>query len=95
MGICLVVVYGLDVEIGECQICLNSLDQFVCEIEMIEMQILFFIVVMLEMVVFEGEGDLFYWYWCEVYEVYYKCEGMWQLDMDVIFEIFCVIQILD
>lgn len=94
-GTCSAAVHGPDAEIGERQICLNSSGQPVCEIETIETQTLPFTAVTPEMAALEGEGDLSYRYWREAHEAYYKREGTWQPDMDVIFETFRVTQILD
>ena len=87
--------HGPDAEIGERQICLNSDGVAVCEIETLDMQTLPFESVTPEMAALEGEGDLSYRYWREVHEAFYKREGTWAPDMQVIFETFRVIRILD
>ena len=67
----------------------------VCEIETLEMRTLPFESVTPEMAALEGEGDLSYRYWREAHIDYYKREGTWAPDMDVIFETFRVTRILD
>nr|WP_070960111.1 ASCH domain-containing protein [Hyphomonas sp. Mor2] len=94
-GTCSAAVHGPDAEVGERQICLNSADTPVCEIETVSMQTLPFDAVTPEMAALEGEGDLSYRYWREAHIDYYKREGTWQPDMDVIFEVFQVTRILD
>lgn len=94
-GTCSAAVHGPDAEIGERQICLNGAGTPVCEIETLEMQTLPFDAVSPEMAALEGEGDLSYRYWREAHEAYYKREGTWAPEMDVIFETFRVTKILD
>ena len=94
-GTCSAAVHGPDADIGERQICLNGAGTPVCEIETLEMQTLPFTAVTPEMAALEGEGDLSYRYWREAHEAYYKREGTWAPDMDVIFETFRVTRILD
>ena len=94
-GTCSAAVHGPDAEIGERQICLNSAETPVCEIETVNMQTLPFAAVTPDMAALEGEGDLSYRYWRDAHEAYYKREGTWAPDMDVIFETFRVTRILD
>lgn len=94
-GTCSAAVHGPDAEIGERQVCLNSAGQPVCEIETVNMQTLPFAAVTPEMAALEGEGDLSYRYWRDAHEAYYRREGTWHLDMDVIFETFRLTRILD
>lgn len=94
-GTCSAAIHGPDAKIGERQICLNSDNQPVCEIETVAMQTLPFTAVTPEMAALEGEGDLSYRYWRDAHEAYYKREGSWQPDMQVIFETFRVTRILD
>ncbi len=94
-GTCSAAVHGPDAEVGERQICLNSAGTPVCEIETVEMQTLAFEAVTHEMAALEGEGDLSYRYWREAHIEYYKREGTWAEDMNVIFETFKVTRILD
>lgn len=94
-GTCSAAIHGPDAEIGERQVCLNSAGQPVCEIETMDLQTLPFTAVTPEMAALEGEGDLSYRYWRDVHEAYYKREGTWQPDMQVIFETFRVTRILD
>jgi len=94
-GTCSAAVHGPDAAIGERQICLNSAETPVCEIETVNMQTLPFAAVTPDMAALEGEGDLSYRYWRDAHEAYYKREGTWAPDMDVIFETFRVTRILD
>ena len=94
-GTCSAAVHGPDAAIGERQICLNSAETPVCEIETVNMQTLPFTAVTPDMAALEGEGDLSYRYWRDAHEAYYKREGTWAPDMDVIFETFRVTRILD
>jgi uncharacterized protein YhfF len=94
-GTCSAAVHGPDAEIGERQICLNGTGTTVCEIETVNMQTLPFTSVTPEMAALEGEGDLSYRYWREAHEAFFKREGTWAPDMDVIFETFRVTRILD
>lgn len=94
-GTCSAAIHGPDSEIGERQICLNSANQPVCEIETMNIQTLPFAAVTPDMAALEGEGDLSYRYWRDAHEAYYKREGTWQPEMDVIFETFRVTRILN
>ncbi|MEM6555923.1 MAG: ASCH domain-containing protein [Pseudomonadota bacterium] len=94
-GTCSAAVHGPDTEVGARQICLNSAGTPVCEIETVSMQNLPFNDVTPEMAALEGEGDLSYRFWRDAHIEFYKREGTWQPDMDVIFEIFRVTRILD
>lgn len=94
-GTCSAAIHGPDAEIGERQVCLNGAGNPVCEIETVAMQTLPFAKVTPDMAALEGEGDLSYRYWRDAHEAYYKREGTWAPDMDVIFETFRVTRILD
>ena len=94
-GTCSAAVHGPDAEIGDRQVCLNSVGIAVCEIETVDMQTLPFEAVTPEMAALEGEGDLSYRYWRDAHQAYYQREGTWQPDMHVIFETFRVTRILD
>ena len=94
-GTCSAAVHGPDAEVGERQICLNSAGTAVCEIETVEMQTLPFSDVTPEMAALEGEGDLSHAYWRDAHEDYYRREGTWSPQMQVIFETFRVTRILD
>jgi uncharacterized protein YhfF len=94
-GTCSAAVHGPDAEIGERQVCLNGAGRPVCEIETVDMQTLPFTAVTPEMAALEGEGDLSYRFWRDAHEAYYKREGTWQPEMQVIFETFRVTRILD
>ena len=94
-GTCSAAAHGPDAELGERQICLNSAGTPVCEIETVAMQTLPFSAVTSDMAALEGEGDLSYRYWRDAHEDYFRREGTWSPDMDVIFETFLLTRILD
>ena len=94
-GTCSAAVHGPDAEIGERQVCLNGAGTPVCEIQTLAMQTLPFAAVTPELAALEGEGDLSHRYWRDAHIDFYKREGTWQPDMDVIFETFRVTRILD
>ena len=94
-GTCSAAQHGVDVEIGERQICLSGDNVPVCEIETVALSTLRFDAVTPEMAAREGEGDLSYRYWREAHEAYFKREGTWAPDMDVIFETFQMTRTLD
>ncbi|MEL6828169.1 MAG: ASCH domain-containing protein [Pseudomonadota bacterium] len=94
-GTCSAAVHGPDTEVGARQVCLNSAGTPVCEIETVSLQTLAFDAVTPEMAALEGEGDMSYRFWRDVHIEFYKREGTWQPDMDVIFEVFRVTRILD
>ena len=94
-GTCSAAMHGPDAEIGERQICLNGDDAPVCEIETVTLSTLRFDAVTPQMAALEGEGDLSYRYWREAHEAFFKREGTWAPDMDVIFETFRVTRTLD
>ena len=94
-GTCSAAVHGPDAEVGERQICLNGTKVPVCEIETVSMQTLPFDDVTPEMAALEGEGDLSYRFWRDAHVEYFKREGTWQPDMNVIFETFRVTRVLD
>ncbi len=89
-GTCSAAAHGPDAEIGERQICLSGDDVPVCEIETMTLNTLRFDDVTPEMAALEGEGDLSYRYWRDAHVAYYKREGTWAPDMNVIFETFRV-----
>jgi len=94
-GTCSAATHGPDAEIGERQICLSGDGVAVCEIETMTLKTLRFDEVTPEMAALEGEGDLSYRYWREAHEAYFKREGTWTPDMNVIFETFRVTRRLD
>lgn|GEM_PF-653557 len=94
-GTCSAAIHGPDAEIGERQICLNSAGQPVCEVETVDLQTLPFDAVTPEMAALEGEGDLSYDYWRDAHIEFFKREGSWRPDMDVIFETLRVVRMMD
>lgn len=94
-GTCSAATHGPDSEIGERQICLSGDGVPVCEIETMTLNTLRFDDVTPEMAALEGEGDLSYRYWREAHEAFFKREGTWAPNMNVIFETFKVTRRLD
>ena len=94
-GTCSAAVHGPDAEPGERQICLNSDGAPVCIIETVSMEKKPFAAVTPEEAASEGEGDLSYEYWRDAHISYYKREGTWAPDMEVYFETFKLIDVLD
>lgn len=94
-GTCSAAIHGPDTAVGERQICLNNAGIPVCETETIDMVTLPFSEVTPEMAALEGEGDLSYRFWRDGHEAYFRREGTWAPDMDVIFETFKVTRLLD
>ncbi|MEO0466235.1 MAG: ASCH domain-containing protein [Pseudomonadota bacterium] len=94
-GTCSAAVHGPDTSVGEKQVCLSGTGVPVCVIETLSMTTMSFEAVTPEMAALEGEGDLSYRFWRDGHIAYFKREKTWAPDMDVIFETFCVVAILD
>ena len=94
-GTCSAAVHGPDAEVGEQQVCLSSAGTPVCIIETISIERKRFDAVTKEEAASEGEGDLSYEYWRDAHIKFYKREGTWAPDMEVYFETFKLIEILD
>lgn len=92
---CSAAVHGPDTQIGERQVCLNGDGNPVCVVETVGLTTLSFNDVTPAMAALEGEGDLSYSYWREAHIEFYKREGTWSEDMDLIFETFRCVAILD
>lgn len=94
-GTCSAAVHGPDAEVGERAVCLSSAGKPVCIIETVSIERKRFDAVTKEEAALEGEGDLSYEYWRGAHIEYYKREGTWAADMEVYFETFKLIEILD
>jgi len=94
-GTCSAAVHGPDTKVGEQQVCLNSSGTPVCIIETVSMDLKPFAAVTKEEAALEGEGDLSFEYWRDAHISYYKREGTWADDMEVYFETFKLVEILD
>ncbi|MEM0987000.1 MAG: ASCH domain-containing protein [Pseudomonadota bacterium] len=81
--------------VGEFQVCLNGDGKPVAIIETLSIERLPFSAVTADMAVKEGEGDLSLDSWRSAYEAYFRREGSWAPDMNVIFETFTLVDILD
>jgi len=92
---CSAAVHGPDTDIGERQVCLDGRGNPVAVIETRSIQTLPFDDVTPEMAAREGEGDLSYRFWRDGHEAFFRREGTWAPDMDVIFETFERVDILD
>ena len=47
------------------------------------------------MAALEGEGDLSHAFWADAHKQYFTAEGAWRPEMEVFFEIFRLIEVLD
>ena len=94
-GTCGAAMHGQDVEVGERSVCLSSDGKSVCVIETLSIEKKAFTAVTKEEAASEGEGDLSYEYWRDAHMAYFQREGSWAPDMEVFFETFRVVEILD
>ena len=92
---CGAAVHGPDTAVGEHQVCLNGAGAPVAVLETLSLQTLAFDAVTPEMAALEGEGDLSFAYWRDAHIRFFTREGTYAPDMDVIFEVFRVVDILD
>lgn len=86
---------GFDAALGERQVVLSGEGRPVAVIETMALDVLPFSSVTPEQAALEGEGDLSHLYWQEAHEAYYQREGTYTPDMDVIFETFRLVTVLD
>ena len=94
-GTCSAAVHGPDAAPGEQQVCLSSAGTPVCIIETLSIERKRFDAVSRVEAASEGEGDLTYDYWRDAHIEYYKREGTWSPDMEVYFESFRLVEVLD
>ena len=94
-GTCGAALHGQEVEVGERTVVLSSAGTPVAVIETVSVERKRFDAVTREEAASEGEGDLTYDYWRDAHIAYYKREGTWSPDMEVYFETFKLIEILD
>lgn len=87
--------HGTDSRIGEQQVCLNGEDTPVAIIKTKSLQTLAFAAVTPDMAAREGEGDLSLAYWRDAHQRFFEREGSWAPDMEVIYETFRLVDILD
>ena len=80
---------------GERWVALSSAGAPLAVIETVSTTRLPFTAVTPAMAALEGEGDLSHAYWARAHEAYFKGEGTWSPDMEIYFEIFRVVEILD
>ena len=92
---CSAALHGPDTTVGEQQVCLNGAGDPVCVIETVSVTTLPFANVTPEMAAMEGEGDLSFRYWHDEHIAFFEREGTWAPDMDVIFETFRCVAVID
>lgn len=87
--------HGFDAALGERQVVLSGAGRPVAVIETMTLDVLPFSSVTPQQAALEGEGDLSHRYWHEAHEAYYQREGTFAPGMDVIFETFRLVTVLD
>lgn len=92
---CSAAVNGFDAALGERQVVLNGEGRPVGIIETMSLDLIPFGSVTPEQAALEGEGDLSYAYWRDAHEAFFQREGTFSPDMDVIFETFRLVSVLD
>ncbi len=92
---CSAVANGFEAALGEQQIVLSGEGRPVAVIETLSLDVLPFEQVTPAQAAQEGEGDLSYAYWRDAHEAYFQREGTYAPDMQVIFETFRLVAILD
>lgn len=92
---CSAAVHGFEAALGERQVVLNGEGRPVGIIETMSLDLVPFKSVTPMQAALEGEGDLSYAYWRDVHEAYFRREGTFAPDMDVIFETFRLVTVLD
>lgn len=80
---------------GERWVALCGAGQPVAVIETLEMRRVRFSEVTPEMAALEGEGDLSHAFWADGHETFFRREGTWAPDMELCFEIFRLVEVLD
>ena len=92
---CSAAAHGFDAVLGERQVVLNGKGRPVGVIETMSLDLVPFQSVTPEQAALEGEGDLSYAYWRDAHEAYFQREGTFAPDMNVIFETFRLVTVLD
>lgn len=92
---CSAVANGFEAALGEQQVVLSGEGRPVAVIETLSLDVLPFEKVTPAQAAQEGEGDLSYPCWRDAHEAYFQREGTYAPDMDVIFETFRLVAILD
>ncbi len=92
---CSAVANGFEAALGEQQVVLSGEGRPVAVIETLSLDVLPFEKVTAAQAAQEGEGDLSYAYWREAHENYFQREGTYAPEMDVIFETFRLVAVLD
>ncbi|MEL6284718.1 MAG: ASCH domain-containing protein [Pseudomonadota bacterium] len=87
--------HGSDTAIGDQRVCLGGDGTPVAILETTTIVTVSFSDVTQDMATLEGEGDLSLDYWRHVHEAFFKRDGTWSPDMDVVFETFKLVDILD
>ncbi len=81
--------------VGAQQVCLAGNGTPVAIIETVSCETLPFSAITAELAALEGEGDLSLAYWRDAHQRVFERAGVWAPDMDVIFETFRLVDILD
>ncbi len=92
---CSAVANGFEAALGEQQIVLSGEGCPVAVIETLTLDVLPFEKVTAAQAAQEGEGDLSYPYWRDAHKAYFQREGTYAAEMDVIFETFRLVAIID
>lgn len=92
---CSAAVHGPTAVVGRREIVLDSAKRPVAVIETQTYERLKFADVTPAMAALEGEGDLSHAFWADGHQAYFAREGSWSPDMDIFFEVFRIVDILD
>jgi uncharacterized protein YhfF len=92
---CSAAVHGPTAVVGRREIVLNSAKRPVAVVETQAYERLKFADVTPAMAALEGEGDLSHAFWADGHRAYFTREGSWSSDMDIFFEVFRLVEILD
>ncbi|MFN7054475.1 ASCH domain-containing protein [Hyphomonas sp.] len=92
---CSAAMHGFEAALGERQVVLAGDGRPVAVIETMSLDVIALSSVTPVQAALEGEGDLSYAYWRDVHQDYFQREGTYAPDMDVIFETFKLVAVLD
>lgn len=86
---------GFETSVGEQQVVLSGAGVPVAVIETLSLEVLPITQVTPAQAALEGEGDLSHAYWFDAHKDFFTREGSYTPDMQVIFETFRLVEILD